>query len=166
MFTSKLLNSALAISVLALTGCATGDNYKSNVYRGGQVNQAQSARTVQILAIMPAKVEIDNSQGKQAAMIGGAILGAVIGGVLGNQSRDTGAGIALGGVAGGAAGSMVSNTVLVEGVSLTYRDGNQTMNSAQVGKPCEYKIGMAVVISSAPGETRIQPNNDQPCPKE
>ena len=161
---NRLTCSVLCASVLVLTGCATGQNYKSNVYRGGQVNQQQAAKTIQILALTPAQVEIDNTQGKQAAMIGGAVLGAVIGGVLGNRSRDTGAGIALGGIAGGAGGSLVSNTVLVEGVSITYRDGNYTMNSAQVGKVCEYKLGMAVMISSAPGETRIQPNNEIPCP--
>lgn len=156
--------SILSVSIIALAGCATGQNYKPNVYRGGQVNQQQSAKTIEIIALSPVQVEVDNTQGKQAAMIGGALIGAVIGGVLGNQSRDTGAGIALGGLAGGAGGSLVSNTVLVEGVSITYRDGTYTLNSVQVGRVCEYKYGPAVMISSAPGETRIQPNNDMPCP--
>ncbi|HBI83654.1 hypothetical protein G3I67_01685 [Orrella sp. NBD-18] len=162
----KFCCSLLSVSVLALAGCATGQNYKPNVYRGGQVNQQQSAKTIQIIALSPVQVEVDNTKGQQAAMIGGAVLGAVIGGVLGNQSRNTGAGIALGGLAGGAGGSLVSNTVMVEGVSITYQDGTHTMNSVQVGRLCEYKQGAAVMISSAPGETRIQPNNEVPCPKE
>lgn len=159
-------HSFLSIAIIALAGCATGQNYRPNVYRGGQVNQQQAAKTVEIIALSPVQVEVDNTQGKQAAMIGGAVLGAVIGGVLGNQSRNTGAGIGLGGVAGAAGGSLVSNTVLVDGVSITYRDGTHTLNSVQVGKVCEYKLGVAVVISTAPTETRIQPNNDIPCPKE
>ena len=160
----RICCSVLSISVLTLTGCATGQNYRPNVYRGGQVNQQQAAKTVGIIALSPVQVEVDNTQGKQAAMIGGAVLGAVIGGVLGNRSRDTGAGIALGGIAGGAGGSLVSNTVLVDGVSISYRDGPYTLNSVQVGRVCEYKFGPAVVISTAPTETRVQPNNDVPCP--
>lgn len=165
MFSSKILVSALAVSVLTLTGCASGDQYKANVYRQGQVNQAQAAKMVQIMAINPAKIEVDNSQGKQAAQIGGAILGALLGGVAGNNSNNVAAGAVAGGVVGAAAGTMVSDKTLVDGVQLTYVENNRMLSSAQVGKMCEFKLGTALVISTGYStETRIQPNNEVPCP--
>ena len=165
MFSSKILVSALAVSVLTLTGCASGDQYKANVYRQGQVNQAQAAKMVQIMAINPAKIEVDNSQGKQAAQIGGAILGALLGGVAGNNSNNVAAGAVAGGVVGAAAGTMVSDKTLVDGVQLTYVENNRMLSSAQVGKMCEFKLGTALGISTGYStETRIQPNNEVPCP--
>lgn len=163
---AKLFPAALIVTALSLAGCASGDQYKANVYRAGQVNQAQSAKMIQIMAINPAQIEVDNSKGKQAAQIGGAILGALLGGAAGNHSGNVGAGAVAGGVVGVAAGTMVSNKVLVDGVQLTYVDNNQMMSSAQVGKLCEFKLGTALVISTSNSyETRIQPNNDVPCPK-
>lgn len=165
MVHTKILTSSLILTALTLTGCASGDQYKANVYRQGQVNQAQAAKMVQIMAINPAKIEVDNSQGKQAAQIGGAIIGALLGGAAGNRSNNTGVGALAGGVAGAAAGTMVSDKTLVDGVQLTYVENNRMLSSAQVGKMCEFKLGTALVISTGYStETRIQPNNDVPCP--
>jgi outer membrane lipoprotein SlyB len=168
MIQTKLFPTLLVCSILTLTGCATGDQYRPNTYRAGQVNMQQSAKTVQILAIMPAKVEVDNTQGKKAAQVGGAILGALVGAFVGNKinGTQTVTGAAVGGVTGVAAGSLASDKILVDGVSLTYQDEYKTLNSAQVGRTCEYKLGLAVVIGTGPYETRIQPNNEIPCPKE
>lgn len=168
MIQTKLLPTLLAGSILMLTGCASGDQYRPNTYRAGQVNMQQTAKTVQILAIMPAKVEVENTQGKQAAQVGGAIFGALLGALVGHSinGTQTVTGAAVGGVTGAAAGSLASNTTLVDGVSLTYQDEYKTLNSAQVGRTCEYKLGLAVVIGTGPYETRIQPNNEIPCPKE
>lgn len=165
MVRTKIFTSSLIVTALTLTGCASGDQYKANVYRQGQVNQAQAAKMVQIMAINPAKIEVDNSQGKQAAQIGGAIIGALLGGAAGNRSNNTGVGALAGGVAGAAAGTMVSDKTLVDGVQLTYVENNRMLSSAQVGKMCEFKLGTALVISTGYStETRIQPNNDVPCP--
>lgn len=165
MLNKKFFATSLTLSVLTLTGCASGDQYKANVYRQGQVNQAQAAKMVQIMAINPAKIEVDNSQGKQAAQIGGAIIGALLGGAAGNRSNNTAAGAVAGGVVGAAAGTMVSDKTLVDGVQLTYVENNRMLSSAQVGKMCEFKLGTALVISTGYStETRIQPNNDVPCP--
>lgn len=162
----------ICASMLAgLVGCAEpGANLKANVYQAGQVNQAQEAKVVDILAVLPAKIEADNSQNQQTAQVAGALLGAVggafLGGGLGNHHYSAGnfaAGGLLGGVAGHAAGSLVPQTALVEGVSLTYTENGHTLNSAQVGKMCEFAPGRAIVISTGPGETRIQPNASCPA---
>lgn len=153
---------AIVIASMALTGCVTtGEGLQANVYKAGQVNQVQEAKTVKILAVLPAKVEVDNSAARRQAEVGGAILGALLGAAAGNRSSRAGTGAigAVGGAAAGAAaGSMVSDKVLVDGVSLTYVYNNRTLNSAQVGKACEYQPGVAVMISTSPTETRIQAN--------
>lgn len=147
-------------------GCQTpGENLRSDVYRADQVNSAQQASVVTILAVLPAKIEADNTQQKQAAQLAGGFLGAVAGGVAGSNLAGHGnktAGATLGALGGGGAGafagSLVSDKVLVEGVSITYDQKGNTLNSAQVGKLCEFMPGKAVVISTGPGVTRIQPN--------
>lgn len=163
MFKSISTMTSLA-TCIAITGCAaTGEQYQANVYRVGQVNQVQQAKTVQILAVMPAQIEVDNTKAKEAAQMGGALFGAILGAALGNaathhQAEATAGGAVGGGVVGAAAGGFVSDKKLVPGVSLTYVDEGNTLNSAQVGKLCEYQPGLAVVISTSATETRIQAN--------
>jgi outer membrane lipoprotein SlyB len=79
---NKFTLSALALTLTTLlAGCSTsGEQYSANVYKAGQVNSRQAAKTVKILAVMPAKIEVDNTEGKQNAQMIGGILGAVAGG--------------------------------------------------------------------------------------
>jgi hypothetical protein len=71
-----------------------------------------------------------------------------------------------GGALGAAAGSLVADKVLVEGVSIAYIENDKIFTSAQVGKPCEYKVNeTALIISTGPNETRIQPNATCPVEK-
>jgi outer membrane lipoprotein SlyB len=157
-----------ATSVLLATACAQpGANLEANVYRAGQVNQRQDAKVVNILAVLPAKIEVGNQQAKASAQLIGGLVGAMGGAAIGNSfGRNRGTNALVGGAAGGAAGvvagSLVPETTLVEGVSLTYVEEGKTLNSAQVGKACEFRQGKAIVISTGGNETRIQPNAD--CP--
>jgi len=166
---------SLSITVLAstalLTSCADGSQFAGNVYKSDQVNQTQEAKTVKILAVLPAKVEVDNAEGKKNAQIIGGLLGVVGGAVVGNQAssaptkaNNTVLGGAAGGVAGAAAGSLVKDKVLVDGVSITYTRNKKTLHAVQVGKLCEFTPGTAIVISAGKNETRIQPNAT--CSKE
>lgn len=150
-----------------ITGCAaSGEQYKANVYRAGQVNQAQEAKVVRILAVLPAQVEVDNAAAKKTAEMAGALFGAVLGAQASKKSNNSNTkanSVAGGAVIGAAAGSLVSDKTLVEGVSLTYVFDSKTLNSVQVGRACEYAPGDAVMVSTSPTETRIQPNKE--CPK-
>ena len=153
-----------------IAGCAApGQQYKSNVYTASQVNQAQAAKTIEILAIMPAQIEVSNEEGKKQAMVAGALLGALAGGGIGNALQNRGGGLVggLSGVGAGAAlgGALAPEKVLVEGVQLTYVADGQTLNSAQVGKMCEFKTGTAILVSTAANETRVQPNSQCPVEK-
>jgi len=156
-------------SIYLLTACSTGENMRADVYRAGQVNQAQNVEVVNILSINPAKIAVDNSENKKRAQLGGTLVGAVGGALIGRNHGRYGAttGGALGGAAGAIGGSMVSDESIVTGVSLTYQkaNSNNILNSAQVGKPCEFKKGKAMVISTRQNETRIQPNNPNGCQK-
>ncbi len=161
---SSLTAIAFILSSMVVTGCSnSGEQYQANVYKAGQVNSRQAAKTVKILAVMPAKIEVDNTQGKQNAQMIGGVLGALAGGVIGNKNTKhstsgTVTGAVAGGAVGAAGGSLVKDKVLVDGVSITYIEDGQTYNSAQVGQVCEFTPGTALVISSDGSETRIQPN--------
>jgi outer membrane lipoprotein SlyB len=161
----KITLSVIALTISAMiTGCSTsGEQYQANVYTAGQVNSRQAAKTVKILAVLPARIEVDNTEGKQNAQMIGGVLGAIAGGVLGNKTTNhSGSGTAVGAVAGAGVGavggSLVKDKVLVDGVSITYVEDGQTYNSAQVGKTCEFTPGVALVVSSDGAETRLQPN--------
>lgn len=161
----KTFFHAVCVSgAVLVAGCAaTGEQYQANVYKAGQVNTKQEAKTVQILAVLPAKIEVDNAKQQKAAQVTGALLGAALGAGIGDRAthgRGTAtAGGAIGGAALGAgAGSLVSDKALVDGVSLAYVEEGKTLSSAQVGKLCEFQPGMAIVISTSPSETRVQPN--------
>ena len=177
----KLLVIGLFSLTVALSGCATdGNYYRSDVYSSSQVNQAQRVNTVEIIAINPAQVAVNNSENSDRARATGAILGAIAGAAIGNHnnhstsSRVLGglAGGAIGGLAGGAIGGLAGDavggpgTTYVDGVQLVYRSSDgQIYQSTQVGRICEYKLGSAIMASSRSGETRIQPNNPYGCGK-
>jgi outer membrane lipoprotein SlyB len=162
----------IAILGIAATVAACqqpGANLKANVYSAGQVNQKQDATVVEILAVLPAQIQVSNQQAKAAAQLFGGLAGAVGGAAIGNNiAHHSPTNTILGGVAGGATGSaigsLVPDTVLVEGVSLTDIENGRTLNSAQVGQACEFKPGKAIVVSTGANETRIQPNDVCPTP--
>ncbi|MBV9249299.1 MAG: hypothetical protein JO227_08660 [Acetobacteraceae bacterium] len=164
--------AAIAVtSVLSLAACAQpGTEAGANVYSEAQVNTRQQAGVVNILAVMPAKVQVSNAQNQRAAEVAGGLLGAVAGAALGgglahhNTLAAGTIGAAGGGLFGAAAGSLVPAQVLIDGVSITYEDHGSTFSSAQVGRSCEFVPGRAVMISTTSAETRIQPNNVCPAP--
>ncbi len=166
---AKLAMTA-AVSAALLAGCANdGSMYRSDVYTTGQLNQMQEVKTVEIIAIQPARVAVGNTDNRSDARNIGMILGAIAGAAIGNHNNHSTSSRVLGGLAGGAVGGIAGQSVggsrqeLVNGVQLIYRMGDKMFNSTQVGQVCEFKIGTAIVISQTPTETRIQPNNPYGC---
>jgi len=160
---SKFFAATAIIALPLLTSCAQpGANLAANVYQPGQVNQVQDAKEINIISLMPAKVQADNTQNQQTAEVVGGVLGAVGGGLLGgglSHNANTGAASALlGGVAGAAAGSAVGSTAMVDAVTIGYNENGQMHSSTQVGEMCQFKFGQAMVISTQANETRVQPN--------
>lgn len=159
---------AICVAV-GLAGCQTpGADLAANAYQAGQVNSPQAAAVVTILAVMPAKVAVDNTQGQKTAQLVGGILGAALGAAIGNNvgfhsTGNSALGVVAGGVVGASAGSLAPGKILVSGVSITYENAGQTLNSVEVGKLCQFKPGKAVMVSTSPMNTRIQPNAT--CPK-
>ncbi len=166
---NRLFTIGAICAAIALAGCQTpGADLAANAYQADQVNSPQAAKVVTILAVMPAKIEVDNTQGQKTAQLVGGILGAALGAAIGNNvgAHSTGnsaLGVVAGGVVGASAGSLAPGKILVNGVSITYQDGGRTLNSAEVGKLCQFTPGKAVMISTSPMNTRIQPNAT--CPK-
>lgn len=154
-------------ALFAMSSCAApGTENRSDTYTAGEVNQRQSIKVVTIIAISPARIQVDNTRRRRTAQILGGILGAGLGAGLGTGVAHSTAAGALGGIggiaAGAAGGSIVPSTTYVNGVQIAYKDGNQTFSSAQVGRLCEYGPGQASLIGMSATETRIQPNRQ--CP--
>ncbi|MGS6551069.1 hypothetical protein ACUWFG_00790 [Escherichia coli] len=149
----KFKKCLLPVAMLAsftLAGCqSNADDHAADVYQTDQLNTKQETKTVNIISILPAKVAVDNSQNKRNVGSG--------------SNSGTTAGAVGGGAVGAAAGSMVNDKTLVEGVSLTYKEGTKVYTSTQVGKECQFTTGLAVVITTTYNETRIQPNTK--CPE-
>ena len=96
----KLLVIGLFSLTVALSGCATdGNYYRSDVYSSSQVNQAQRVNTVEIIAINPAQVAVNNSENSDRARATGAILGAIAGAAIGNHNNHSTSSRVLGGLA-------------------------------------------------------------------
>ena len=157
----KFKKCLLPVAMLAsftLAGCqSNADDHAADVYQTDQLNTKQETKTVNII-----------SQNKRNAQAFGALIGAVAGGVIGHNvgsgsNSGTTAGAVGGGAVGAAAGSMVNDKTLVEGVSLTYKEGTKVYTSTQVGKECQFTTGLTVVITTTYNETRIQPNTK--CPE-
>ena len=115
MRTNKYTDMLKILPLVALLNACntTGDAYRADVYKTGQVNQAQEVKTVKLIAVMPARVEVDNSEMVKKTKIGAGLLGAIAGAALGGQSKTSNSnkyviGGAAGGVAGAAAGSIVT----------------------------------------------------------
>ncbi|PHM58959.1 membrane protein [Xenorhabdus sp. KK7.4] len=156
--------SAITASSMIISGCqSNADSYAADVYDTTQLNGKQETKTINIISVLPAKIAVENKANKEAAQTFGAILGAVAGSVVGyNAGSGSGAGTAAGAVGGGAlgaaAGSVVKDKVIVEGVSLTYKEKTKIYTSTQVGRTCQFTPGLALVITTKTNETRIQPN--------
>ena len=155
--TKKLLLPAMLASAALATGCASdGSLYRSDVYTAPMVNQAQEVKTVEIIAVVPARVAVTNSDNRTDARNVGMLLGAIAGAVIANQGSHSTSNKIAGGLAGGAIGGLAGQAA---------GGGNRMFNSAQVGQVCEFKTGTAIMVSPSPNETRIQPNNPYGCPR-
>jgi hypothetical protein len=159
---SILMKKTIALSLLSviiMTGCqTTGEKYKASSYEVSALNQKQEAKTINIIAVTAAKVTVDNKETKKNVAAVSGLLGSVAGAFIGNNQGETLVGGVLGGVVGGASGMLVSNNVMVDAVTLTYSENNKIYTSTQVGQSCEFNPGIALVISTKEGETRVQPN--------
>src|SRR5690242_2765307 len=114
----------LISATVLLSACAQpGANLVANVYQADQVNQRQEARVVNVLAVLPARVEVSNVENQRTAQLVGGLLGAGAGLAVGGGLSHRASGYALGGAGGAAAGvalaSLVPGRVLVDGVSIT-----------------------------------------------
>jgi outer membrane lipoprotein SlyB len=149
-----------------ISGCqATGEQYQADVFTTNDVNTKKEVKTIELLMVQLGKVQIDNTSGKETATKAAGIFGAVLGAALGSSKNSETAALAglAGGTVGAVGGSMVADKVMVDGVMLTYIENGKTYTSAQVGKECQFKVGIAAMIfNEDTKETRIQPNNT--CP--
>lgn len=149
-------------SFVLLTACATpGEEDRAGSFSAGQVNQRQQVKIISILSVLPAKVTVANRRNQKLASGIGAVVGGLLGAAIGHDSNRSSGGGALGVIAGSEAGRLgQGSTKLVDGVQIIYRDGEETLSSAQVARPCDYALGQALLTFVGETQTRIQSNHD------
>ena len=73
---AKFFAASAILALPLLTSCQQpGTDLQANVYQAGQVNQVQNAKEITILTVMPAQVEVDNTQNQKTAEVVGGVLG-------------------------------------------------------------------------------------------
>ena len=156
-----MLRAITLIPLFTLAACVDpGASHKANTFKAGQVNQRQEVKAVTILAINPAQVEVSNKRNQEIAEGIGFVLGALIGGAIGGEHNRSQGGATAGAIVGAESGRLgQGSTTLVDGVQIVYREGARILQSAQVGKPCEYAPGAALVTVTTANETRVQSNH-------
>lgn len=151
----------LALLPLMVACSQVGQQHRGDVFDSSQVNASVPARAVTLLSVSPARIEVDNSQYRDVATAGGALIGGLSGAIVGNtRNRDTAlVGGALGALGGGVAGTLVPGKVYVPGVLVTYRQGAEILASAQAGRVCEFSTREpSLLVTLKSGAVRIQPN--------
>ena len=135
-------------------------NNASNVFDVTQINKRQELKKVNILSITPGKVKVKNTENKKRAKIVGALIGGASGLALTSRNQSV-LGTIIGGLGGSGVGSLLArDTVLVNGVSVIYQqDDGRILTSIQVGNPCDFAPGSALVVVTGENSTRIQSNH-------
>jgi hypothetical protein len=160
----RVISSILTVGLTAglTVACVDpGASHKANVFKAGQVNQRQEVKTVNIITVQTAKVEVSNRRNQEIAEGLGFLFGAVLGAGIGDNNSRGSQSAVLGAAAGAETGRLgAGSTKLVDGVQIIYQEGDRVLQSAQVGKPCEYALGPAIVTVTEAKETRVQSNHD------
>lgn len=156
-----MLRAISFASLITLAACVDpGATHKANTFKAGEVNKRQEVKTVTIMAITAAKVEVSNKRNQEIAESVGFVLGALLGGAIGGSNSRSGGGATAGAIVGAETGRLgQGRTKLVDGVQIVYREGNRVLQSAQVGKLCEFAPGPALVTVTQSEETRVQSNH-------
>lgn len=160
----KLLFTAISVAIV-LCGCTSKkDSLSPDVYKESDVNKRQEIKSIDIVSLEPAKIAINNNKSKNTARVIGGALGAIGGAVVGynfgsGKSGATVVGGAVGGTLGGLGGEAMGDEKVVDGITILYEQNGKTYSSTQVGKPCEFKIGVARMVIMDGSVTKIQPNS-------
>ena len=149
-------------SFVLLAACATpGEENRAGSFSAGQVNQRQQVKIISILSILPAKVTVSNRRNQDLASGIGAVVGGILGVAIGHDNNRSSGGATLGVIAGSEAGRLgQGSTKLIDGIQIIYRDGDETLSSAQVARPCDYALGQALMTFVGDTEARIPSNHD------
>ena len=155
------------IAAIALCGCATPqDRYGGDVYDASETNRMRQSDRIEIVDVLPAKINVERSEGNTGKILGGVAggtTGAVIGHKLGKHSSSRRlaetVGLVGGAVVGAVAGDAIQNSQkTVQGSNIIYKLNDKEYSSVQADPPCRFKRGKALLIHTG-SETRVQPNS-------
>lgn len=151
MNTSKLL-AALMVSMLVLTGCASG--LGSADYGRSQARTVQEVQMGVVQAVRNVKIEGTKSP---VGTLGGAAVGGIAGSQIGGGNGQI-VGAVLGAVLGGMGGSALEEKVTSQtGLEITVKlDSGRTIAITQGANVNEqFRIGDRVRVLSGGGTTRV-----------
>ena len=155
------------IAAITLCGCATPqDRYGGDVYDASETNRMRQSDRIEIVDVLPAKINVERSEGNTGKILGGVAggtTGAVIGHKLGKHSNSRRlaetVGLVGGAVVGAVAGDAIQNSQkTVQGSNIIYKLNGKEYSSVQADPPCRFRRGKAKLIHIG-NETRVQPNS-------
>jgi hypothetical protein len=150
----------LMLALIIMYGCsATEKNLNSTTGKNPQVTNVQTSKSIQIISVLPTKIETDNFQAQFAASALSAATRGISGQYGGVGSLGTMGTTIEGGTIGNSTGLMAPDKITVNGVSITYSVNKEIVTSSQTGKACEFKPGPSILDSTADvTKIRILPN--------
>ncbi len=150
------------IAAIALCGCATPqDRYGGDVYDASETNRMRQSDRIEIVDVLPAKINVERSEGNTGKILGGVAggtTGAVIGHKLGKHSSSRRLAETVGLVGAGAGDAIQNSQKTVQGSNIIYKLNGKEYSSVQADPPCRFRRGKALLIHTG-SETRVQPNS-------
>ena len=155
------------IAAIALCGCATPqDRYGGDVYDASETNRMRQSDRIEIVDVLPAKINVERSEGNTGKILGGVAggtTGAIIGHKLGKHSSSRRLAETVGLIGGAAVGALAGDAIqnsqkTVQGSNIIYKLNGKEYSSVQADPPCRFKRGKALLIHTG-SETRVQPNS-------
>lgn len=147
----KTITTALAVALVALTGCAT-ENTSGTIYKASETKREQIVRMGVIESIREVQIQQDNNGI-------GAIAGGVVGGIaasdIGGGKGSAIAGI-LGAVAGGAVGNAIEERINTKkGLEITVKLDSGELRVYVQDASEMFKPGERVRLVSTGGVVRV-----------
>lgn len=145
------LIAACAISVAALSGCATQSS-SSAVYKSSDTQREQSVRMATVEAVRKVMIQRDS---KGIGVVGGAVVGGIAGSTAG-RGKGADIGTVLGAIGGMVAGQAIENQANQrEGLEITVKYDNGDTRIIVQEADVDVRPGDRVRIVSGGGVTRV-----------
>lgn len=153
----KRLIPVIAISALALGGCANTSPYSGNVYTGNQAKTAQNVTLGTITALRQVQIQADSRAQGLLGTVGGGAIGGILGNKVGGGSGRQIATVvgAVGGAMAGTAAEERINRVSAWEIEVRKEDGQSIIVVQKADQP--FQVGQRVRIVGSGSNASVVP---------